>query len=292
MDNDKSIKILTRSKLRPFRYHPYKVKEDEDMANLVNSIKEEGVISPIIVRKVGKDNYEILSGHRRFKACQILDIKEIPVIVKDIQMPEAAIYVVDSNLQRENLLPSEKAFAYKLKIDAMRRQGKITEDLDFCQVGKKYKTEAVKEIANKEGTSFRQIYRYIRLTNLNEGLLDYLDQGRIAFNPAVELSYLSKRQQDILLEAINNLDVTPSFSQSQYLRELAKEGKYTEDAVYDVLDELKPNQKENLKISLDELRDYFERGTTPNEMIKIIKKSLAKYYVEQNSKKEENDLKI
>lgn len=292
MDNDKSIKTLTRSKLRPFRYHPYKVKEDEDMANLVNSIKEEGVISPIIVRKVGKDNYEILSGHRRFKACQILDIKGIPVIVKDIQMPEAAIYVVDSNLQRENLLPSEKAFAYKLKIDAMRRQGKITEDLDFCQVGKKYKTEAVKEIANKEGTSFRQIYRYIRLTNLNEGLLEYLDQGRIAFNPAVELSYLSKRQQDILLEAINNLDVTPSFSQSQYLRELAKEGKYIEDAVYDVLDELKPNQKENLKISLDELRDYFERGTTPNEMIKIIKKSLAKYYLEQNSKKEENDLKI
>lgn len=292
MDNDKSIKTLTRSKLRPFRYHPYKVKEDEDMANLVNSIKVEGVISPIIVRKVGKDNYEILSGHRRFKACQILDIKEIPVIVKDIQMPEAAIYVVDSNLQRENLLPSEKAFAYKLKIDAMRRQGKITEDLDFCQVGKKYKTEAVKEIANKEGTSFRQIYRYIRLTNLNEGLLDYLDQGRIAFNPAVELSYLSKRQQDILLEAINNLDVTPSFSQSQYLRELAKEGKYTEDAVYDVLDELKPNQKENLKISLDELRDYFERGTTPNEMIKIIKKSLTKYYLEQNFKKEENDLKI
>ena len=292
MDNDKSIKTLTRSKLRPFRYHPYKVKEDEDMANLFNSIKEEGVISPIIVRKVGKDNYEILSGHRRFKACQILDIKGIPVIVKDIQMPEAAIYVVDSNLQRENLLPSEKAFAYKLKIDAMRRQGKITEDLDFCQVGKKYKTEAVKEIANKEGTSFRQIYRYIRLTNLNEGLLDYLDQGRIAFNPAVELSYLSKRQQDILLEAINNLDVTPSFSQSQYLRELAKEGKYTEDAVYDVLDELKPNQKENLKISLDELRDYFERGTTPNEMIKIIKKSLTKYYLEQNFKKEENDLKI
>lgn len=292
MDNDKSIKTLTRSKLRPFRYHPYKVKEDEDMANLVNSIKEEGVISPIIVRKVGKDNYEILSGHRRFKACQILDIKGIPVIVKDIQMPEAAIYVVDSNLQRENLLPSEKAFAYKLKIDAMRRQGKITEDLDFCQVGKKYKTEAVKEIANKEGTSFRQIYRYIRLTNLNEGLLEYLDRGRIAFNPAVELSYLSKRQQDILLEAINNLDVTPSFSQSQYLRELAKEGKYTEDAVYDVLDELKPNQKENLKISLDELRDYFERGTTPNEMIKIIKKSLTKYYLEQNFKKEENDLKI
>lgn len=139
MDNDKSIKTLTRSKLRPFRYHPYKVKEDEDMANLVNSIKEEGVISPIIVRKVGKDNYEILSGHRRFKACQILDIKEIPVIVKDIQMPEAAIYVVDSNLQRENLLPSEKAFAYKLKYDALKHQGKISEDLTSYQLGTKYK---------------------------------------------------------------------------------------------------------------------------------------------------------
>ena len=292
MDNDKSIKTLTRSKLRPFRYHPYKVKEDEDMANLVNSIKEEGVITPIIVRKVGKDNYEILSGHRRFKACQILDIKEIPVIVKDIQMPEAAIYVVDSNLQRENLLPSEKAFAYKLKYDALKHQGKISDDITSCQLGTKYDTDSAKKIARKEGTSRRQIFRYIRLTNLNEGLLDYLDQGRIAFNPAVELSYLSKRQQDILLEAINNLDVTPSFSQSQYLRELAKEGKYTEDAVYDVLDELKPNQKENLKISLDELRDYFERGTTPNEMIKIIKKSLTKYYLEQNFKKEENDLKI
>ena len=292
MDNDKSIKTLTRSKLRPFRYHPYKVKEDEDMANLVNSIREEGVISPIIVRKVGKDNYEILSGHRRFKACQILDIKEIPVIVKDIQMPEAAIYVVDSNLQRENLLPSEKAFAYKLKYDALKHQGKISDDITSCQLGTKYDTDSAKEIARKEGTSRRQIFRYIRLTNLNEGLLDYLDQGRIAFNPAVELSYLSKRQQDILLDVINDLDATPSFSQSQYLRELAKEGKYTEDAVYDVLDELKPNQKENLKINLDELRDYFDRGTTPNEMIKIIKKSLAKYYLEQNSKKEENNLKI
>ena len=292
MDNDKSIKILTRSKLRPFRYHPYKVKEDEDMANLVNSIKEEGVISPIIVRKVGKDNYEILSGHRRFKACQILDIKEIPVIVKDIQMPEAAIYVVDSNLQRENLLPSEKAFAYKLKYDALKHQGKISDDITSCQLGTKYDTDSAKEIARKEGTSRRQIFRYIRLTNLNKGLLDYLDQGRIAFNPAVELSYLSKRQQDILLEVINDLDATPSFSQSQYLRQLAKEGKYNEGAVYDVLDELKPNQKENLKINLDELRDYFDRGTTPNEMIKIIKKSLAKYYLAQNSKKEENDLKI
>ena len=146
MDNDKSIKTLTRSKLRPFRYHPYKVKEDEDMANLVNSIKEEGVISPIIVRKVGKDNYEILSGHRRFKACQILDIKEIPVIVKDIQMPEAAIYVVDSNLQRENLLPSEKAFAYKLKYDALKHQGKISEDLTSYQLGTKYKTDSAVQI--------------------------------------------------------------------------------------------------------------------------------------------------
>lgn len=212
--------------------------------------------------------------------------------MKDIPMPEAAIYVVDSNLQRENLLPSEKAFAYKLKYDALKHQGKISDDITSCQLGTKYDTDSAKKIARKEGTSRRQIFRYIRLTNLNEGLLDYLDQGRIAFNPAVELSYLSKRQQDILLEAINNLDVTPSFSQSQYLRELAKEGKYTEDAVYDVLDELKPNQKENLKISLDELRDYFERGTTPNEMIKIIKKSLTKYYLEQNFKKEENDLKI
>lgn len=202
MKSKEEVEYLTRSQLRPFRYNPYLIKEDEDMANLVKSIKEYGIISPIIVRKVSKKDYEILSGHRRFKACQLLDLKEIPVIVKDIKMPEAAIYVVDSNLQRENLLVSEKAFAYKLKYEALKHQGKLQDDLTSYQVGTKYKTDSANIIAKQEGTSRMQIYRYIHLTLLNKELLKMVDDKRIAFNPAVELSYLNDEEQKILVEAM------------------------------------------------------------------------------------------
>ena len=210
----------------------------------------------------------------------------------DLDDDQAAIMLVDSNLHRRNLLHSELAFAYKMKYEALKHQGKVKDDLTSCQIGTKYKTDTAAHIAKQEGTSRRQIYRYIHLTNLNKELLDYLDQGRISFNPAVELSYLDSKQQNILLDAINDLDATPSFSQAQYLRKLAKEEKYTEDAVYDVLGELKPNQKEKLKIDMEELSDYFSRGTTPNEMKKIIFELLNKYYLEQDFKKDDIDLKI
>ena len=287
MDNDKSIKTLTRSKLRPFRYHPYKVKEDEDMANLVNSIKEEGVISPIIVRKVGKDNYEILSGHRRFKACQILDIKEIPVIVKDIQMPEAAIYVVDSNLQRENLLPSEKAFAYKLKYDALKHQGKISDDITSCQLGTKLRTD--EKIAETVDDSARQIQRYIRLTYLIPELLKLVDEERIAFTPAVELSYLSEYEQRTLLEQIEFTDATPSLSQAQRLRKFSKDGNFFVDTVFAVLSEEKPNQREQVRISADKLRDILPKGMDKQKTEDFIIKACEhyrKYLIRQKNRDE------
>ena len=193
MEKDKEIKYVTRSALRPFRYHPYQIREDEDMANLVNSIRENGIIEPLIVRRIGSKQYEILSGHRRYKACQILGLSDIPIIVKDIQMPEAAIFVVDSNLQRENLLPSEKAFAYKLKMEALYHKGQMTYDeLTKSQVETRYFTDSAKQIAKEEGTSRAQIFRYVRLTHLNKNLLDLVDKKIIAFNPAVELSYLNE----------------------------------------------------------------------------------------------------
>ena len=290
--NEESAMEIDIASIHPFAGHPFKVIDDDKMQDLVESVRENGVITPVLIRPAMENQYEMISGHRRMHAAKLAGLSNIPAIVREMTDDEAVIAMVDANIQREELLPSEKAFAYKLKYDALKHQGKISEDLTSYQLGTKYKTDSAVQIAQQEGTSRAQIYRYIRLTNLNEGLLDYLDQGRIAFNPAVELSYLSKRQQDILLEAINDLDATPSFSQAQYLRQLAKEGKYTGDIVYDVLDELKPNQKEKLKIDMEDLKDYFDRGTTPNEMIKIIKESLSQYNFKQNSKKEENDLKI
>lgn len=292
MKSKEEVEYLTRSQLRPFRYNPYLIKQDEDMANLVKSIKEYGIISPIIVRKVSKKDYEILSGHRRFKACQLLDLKEIPVIVKDIKMPEAAIYVVDSNLQRENLLVSEKSFAYKLKYDALKHQGKLQDDLTSCQLGTKYKTDSANLIAKQEGTSRRQIFRYIHLTLLNKELLKMVDDKRIAFNPAVELSYLNDKEQKILVEAIEEMDATPSFSQAQYLRKLSKEGKFTANKVYSTLEDPKPNQKEKLKLDIQELQDFFPRGTTPKEMEKIIMKLLEENAPELSIDKDEIDFKI
>lgn len=285
-----NAELVSLNELVPFPNHPYKVDVNEDLRNLQHSIEERGIDEPLIVRRVN-EKLQILSGHRRFLASKLANLQIIPVRIVDLDDDQAAIILVDSNLHRRNVLHSELAFAYKMKYEALKHQGKISDDITSYQAGTKYKTDTAAYIAKQEGTSRMQIYRYIRLTNLYEGLLDYLDQGRIAFNPAVELSYLSKRQQDILLEAINDLDATPSFSQAQYLRQLAKEGKYTGDIVYDVLDELKPNQKEKLKIDMEDLKDYFDRGTTPNEMIKIIKESLSQYNSKQNSKKEENDLK-
>ncbi len=286
------IYYMSLDKLKPYSKHPFAMKDDEEMANLRKSINDNGIIEPLIVRKSKDNKYEIISGHRRYHICKKEKIDELPVKVVDLDDDTTAIIVVDSNMKRENVLISEKAFAYKLKFEALKHQGKIDDVLASYPLGTKYKTDTAIRIANEEGTSRRQIYRYIRLTNLNKDLLKLVDKKRISFNPAVELSYLNEEQQDILLEVINDLNATPSFSQAQYLRNIAQEGKYTEDIVYDVLETIKPNQKEKLKIDMEDLKDYFDRGTTPNEMIKIIKKSLSQYRSKQKSKKEENDLKI
>lgn len=286
-----NAELVPLNELVPFPNHPYKVDVNEDLRDLQHSIEERGIDEPLIVRRVN-DKLQIISGHRRFLASKLANLQIIPARIVNLDDDQAAIMLVDSNLHRRNVLHSELAFAYKMKYEALKHQGKVKDDLTSCQLGTKYNTDSAEQIARQEGTSRRQIYRYIHLTNLAKELLDYLDQGRIAFNPAVELSYLNSKQQKILLNVINELDLTPSLSQAQYLRNLAKVGKYTEEAVYEVLDELKPNQREKLKIDMEDLKDYFDRGTTPNEMIKIIKKSLAEYYLEQNSKKEENELKI
>lgn len=286
-----NVEFVSVDKLVFFPNHPYKVDINEDLRNLQHSIEERGIDEPLIVRR-SNDKLQIISGHRRYLASKLANLQIIPVRIVDLDDDQAAIMLVDSNLHRRNLLHSELAFAYKMKYEALKHQGKVKDDLTSCQIGTKYKTDTAAHIAKQEGTSRRQIYRYIHLTNLNKELLDYLDQGRISFNPAVELSYLDSKQQNILLDAINDLDATPSFSQAQYLRKLAKEEKYTEDAVYDVLGELKPNQKEKLKIDMEELSDYFSRGTTPNEMKKIIFELLNKYYLEQDFKKDDIDLKI
>lgn len=294
MEKENEIRYVTRSKLRSFRYHPYLVREDEDMANLVNSIRENGVIEPLIVRKITSKQYEILSGHRRFKACQILGLSDIPIIIKDIKMPEAAIFVVDSNLQRENLLPSEKAFAYKLKMEALYHRGDISYDeLKKSPVETSYNTDSAKKIAQEEGTSRAQIFRFIRLTYLNKDLLDLVDKKVIAFRPAVELSYLNESQQEILFSIIEELGATPSLSQSQKIKKAAKEGTFDEYMLYDLLSEAKPNQREKLKIDMEELIDYFPRGTTPLEMKQWIEKLLKENEYEIDEKKiQKSHLKI
>lgn len=277
--------------LTSFPDHPFKVEINEGLRNLQQSIENRGIDEPLIVRRY-KDKLQIISGHRRWLASKLISLKEIPVRIVDLDFDEAAIMLVDSNIHRENILISEKAFAYKLKYDALKHQGKLQDDLTSYQVGTKYKTDSANIIAKQEGTSRMQIYRYIHLTLLNKELLKMVDDKRISFNPAVELSYLSVKEQNILLDVIADLDATPSFSQSQYLRQLSKEGKFTEEKVYRVLEEPKPNQKEKLKLDLEELRDFFPRGTTPKEMHKTIMKLLEDNALELNMSKDEIDFKI
>ena len=264
------ISQLPPDKLTPFEKHPYQVREDTAMDELVESIRVHGVLSPLLARPKG-EGYELVSGHRRRLAAQKLGLPTVPVLVREMTDDEAVILMVDSNLQRENLLPSEKAFAYKMKLEAMKHQGKSTS----VQLAPKLTTE---QIGYEAGISKDVVKRYIRLTNLVPPLLQMVDDGRIAFSPAVELSYLTRDEQAELWDLIGQEDATPSLSQSLRMKQLSREAKLTPEVLYAILTEEKPNQKEQIRIKTESLRKYFPRNYSAQQMEREIIKLLEARY--------------
>ena len=272
------ISQLPPDKLSPFAKHPYRVREDAAMDELVESIRVHGVLSPLLARPKG-ECYELVSGHRRRLAAQKLGLPTVPVLVREMTDDEAVILMVDSNLQRENLLPSEKAFAYKMKLEAMKRQGQRT-DLTSPQVATKLRTDD--EIAKQAGISGDTVRRYIRLTNLVPPLLQMVDDGRIAFSPAVELSYLTRDEQAELWNLIGQEDATPSLSQALRMKQLSREAKLTPEVLYAILTEEKPNQKEQIRIKTESLRKYFPLNYSAQQMEREIIKLLEARYRAKN----------
>ena len=265
------IQQLPPDKLAPFQNHPYQVREDAAMDELVESIRVHGVLSPLLARPKG-EGYELVSGHRRRLAAQKLDLPTVPALVREMTDDEAVILMVDSNLQRENLLPSEKAFAYKMKLEAIKHQGKAT---SRQVVGK---LESADEVGQVNGDRGRTIQRYIRLTNLVPPLLQMVDDGRIAFSPAVELSYLTRDEQAELWDLIGREDATPSLSQALRMKQLSREAKLTPEVLYVILTEEKPNQKEQVRIKTESLRKYFPRNYSAQQMEREIIKLLEARY--------------
>lgn len=269
------IQQLSPDKLIPFQKHPYQVREDAAMDELVDSIRVHGVLSPLLARPKG-ESYELVSGHRRRLAAQKLGLPTVPVLVREMTDDEAVILMVDSNLQRENLLPSEKAFAYKMKLEAMKHQGKATS----CKVCTKSRTDEL--IGQRESVSARTIQNYIRLTNLVPPLLQMVDDGRIAFSPAVELSYLTRDEQAELWDLIGQEEATPSLSQAIRMKQLSREAKLTPEVLYAILTEEKPNQKEQVRIKTESLRKYFPRNYSAQQMEREILKLLETRYRTKN----------
>ena len=265
------ISQLPPDKLTPFAKHPYRVQEDAAMDELVESVRTYGILSPLLARPKG-EGCELVSGHRRRLAAQKLGLPTVPVLVREMSDDEAVILMVDSNLQRENLLPSEKAFAYRMKLEAMKHQGKAT---SRQVVGK---LESADEVGQVNGESGRTIQRYIRLTNLVPPLLQMVDDGRIAFSPAVELSYLTRDEQAELWDLIGREDATPSLSQALRMKQLSREAKLTPEVLYAILTEEKPNQKEQVRIKTESLRKYFPRNYSAQQMEREIIKLLEARY--------------
>ena len=258
---------LPINKLRPFEGHPFYVKDDEEMEQLTESIIQQGVLIPLVVRPLPNDEYEVISGHRRLHACKKAGIEMIPALIVDLDRDAAAIALVDSNLHREHILPSEKAFAYKLKRDALSHQGKTSH-----QFGEKLPTAAM--IGKDSGDSMNQVLRYIRLTNLIPGILEMVDEGKIALTPAVELSYLGEWEQVDLLETMESEDCTPSLSQAMLLKATSQAGQLTMDKIFTIMTQPKPNQQEKISFKVSEIRDYFPRGYTASQMTRDILKGL------------------
>ena len=262
------------SDLHPFEGHPFKVLDDELMEQTVESIKQIGVVSPLIVRPDPEGGFEILSGHRRLHAAQLAGLETVPVIVKEMDDDAAIIFMVDSNLQRENILPSERAFSYKMKLEAMKHQGQRG-DLTSDQVGQK--SWAVNQLADDANESKTQVQRFIRLTNLIREILDMVDEQKIAFNPAVELSYLKPSEQKEFLEAMDYAQASPSLSQAQRLKKLSQEGGCTLDAMCEVMNEIKKDELDHVTIKNEVLRKYFPKSYTPKQMQDTIIRLLEKW---------------
>ena len=261
------VKNIPLDELHPFKNHPFKVQNNEEMERMIESIRKVGTITPALARPLPDGGYELISGHRRLAACQVLGIETMPVIVREMSDDEAVIAMVDANLQRETILPSEKAFAYKMKLDAIKHQGVTSR-----QLGEKLLS--ITQVSKDSDDSERQIQRYIRLTCLIPELLSMVDDKKIAFNPAVEISYLDRDEQLTLLDAINMNDCTPSHAQSIRLKKMSQDGLLTADAVYAVLSEEKPNQKEQIKLPRDELRKYFPQNYSDKQIKRDILKGL------------------
>lgn len=261
------VQNISLCELHPFKDHPFKVQNNEEMKRMIESIKKVGAITPAVARPLESGGYEIISGHRRLAAYQELGLETMPVIVRNMTDDEAIIAMVDANLQRETVLPSEKAFAYKMKLDAIKHQGKTS-----VQVAEKLLS--VEKVAEDAGESKDQVRRYIRLTYLMPELLAMVDEGKIAFNPAVEISYLSKDEQCVLLDAMEINDCTPSHAQSIRLKKLSQEGNLDSQIIYGVMSEEKPNQKEQIKFKREEFKRYFPSNYTDEQIRKDILKGL------------------
>ena len=277
------VQQIPIDELFPFKNHPFKVLDDESMQRTVESVELYGVLSPLIARPRPEGGYEIISGHRRQHAAHLAGLETLPVIVRNMDDDAAVLLMVDSNLQRENILPSERAFAYKMKLDALKNQG-ARSDLTSCQVGTKFRADS--ELAESAGESARNVQRFIRLTNLVPELLDMVDEKKIAFNPAVELSYLDESQQRDFLEAMNDTQNAPSLSQAQRLKRLAQEGHFSYDVAFAVMGEEKKDELDKVVIKNDTLRKYFPRSYTPKQMEDTIIKLLDQWQRKQQRQNE------
>lgn len=280
------VQKIPIGELFPFKNHPFKVLDDESMQRTVESVEQYGVLSPLIARPRPEGGYEIISGHRRQHAAQLAGLDTLPVIVRNMDDDAAVLLMVDSNLQRETILPSERAFAYKMKLEAMKHQaGRPTQD-NYSQVGNNFGTLSSEEMAEELGTSKNQIFRYIRLTNLVPELLDMVDEKKISFNPAVELSYLDTNQQRDFLEAMQDTQNAPSLSQAQRLKKLAQEGHFSYDVAFAVMGEEKKDELDKVVIKNDTLRKYFPRSYTPKQMEDTIIKLLDQWQRKQQRQNE------
>ena len=276
------VNNLKLTALHPFSLHPYKVRDDDAMMDMVESVKQYGVLSPAIARPLPDGGYELVSGHRRKRACELAGLETMPVIVRELDDDAAAILVVDSNLQREDLLPSERAFAYKLKLEALRHQGERS-DLTCRQLGDKLK--AADKVGEDVGESARQVQRYIRLTELIPPLLDMVDERRIAFNPAYELSFLTRDEQTMLLDAMDSEQATPSLSQAQRLKQFSQRGELDAAVMRAIMSEEK-KEVERVTLKGDTLRKYFPASYTPKRMEETIIRLLEQWQKQQKRRRE------
>jgi ParB family chromosome partitioning protein len=264
------VKDIPLYELRPFKNHPFKIQNNDEMNQLIESVKKFGTITPALARPLPEGGYELISGHRRLAACQVLGIETMPVIIREMTDDEAVIAMVDANLQREHILPSEKAFAYKMKLDAIKHQGKAS-----MQVAEKLLS--VEKVADDAGESKDQVRRYIRLTYLIPELLSMVDENKIAFNPAVELSYLESYEQRVLLDAMELNDCTPSHAQAIRLKKLSQEGVLENQMIYEVIAEQKPNQQEQYKFKREDIRKYFPKSYTDKQVCDTVIKLLEQW---------------